>query len=84
VVEKWSEVEYSGVKLKFRVENCHVFIGEYQNSIDPKNRIIVPSKFREELGSRFILTKGLDNCLYIYPMDEWKKFQDKLTALLWQ
>ncbi len=61
-----------------------MFIGEYQNSIDPKNRIIVPSKFREELGSRFILTKGLDNCLYIYPMDEWKKFQDKLTALLWQ
>jgi MraZ protein len=81
VVEKWSEVEYSGVNLKLKVENCLMFIGEYQNSIDAKSRIIVPSKFREQLGSRFILTKGLDNCLYIYPMDEWAKFQDKLTAL---
>jgi len=81
VVEKWREVEYSGGKLKIRVENCLMFIGEYQNSIDPKGRIIVPSKFRDELGYKFILTKGLDNCLYIYPMDEWNKFQDKLTDL---
>lgn len=58
-----------------------MFIGEYQNSIDAKGRIIVPSKFREQLGIKFILTKGLDNCLYIYPMEEWNKFQDKLTGL---
>ena len=81
MVEKWSEVEYSGVTFKLRVENCQVFIGEYQNSIDSKGRIIVPSKFRDQLGSKFILTKGLDNCLYIYPMEEWSRFEDKLGNL---
>ena len=58
-----------------------MFIGEYQNSIDAKGRIIVPAKFREELGYKFILTKGLDNCLFIYSMEEWKKFEDKLKSL---
>ena len=54
-----------------------MFIGEYQHSIDAKSRIIIPSKFREELGYRFIMTKGLDNCLFIYSLEEWKKFEDK-------
>lgn len=58
-----------------------MFIGEYQHSIDAKGRIIVPSKFREELGSNFILTKGLDDCLFIYSMNEWKNFEDKLKNL---
>ena len=58
-----------------------MFIGEYQNSIDAKGRVIIPSKFREELGFRFILTKGLDSCLFIYSMEEWKKFEDKLKDL---
>lgn len=58
-----------------------MFIGEYQNSIDTKGRVIIPSKFREEIGNKFILTKGLDHCLYIYPMEEWTKFQEKLVSL---
>lgn len=58
-----------------------MFIGEYQHSIDAKGRIIVPSKFREELGYRLIMTKGLDNCLFLYSMEEWKKFEDKLVNL---
>lgn len=58
-----------------------MFIGEYQHSTDTKGRIIVPSRFREELGFKFILTKGLDNCLFIYPMDEWKIFEEKLKQL---
>jgi len=58
-----------------------MFIGEYQHSIDAKGRVIVPSKFRDELGCRFILTKGLDNCLFIFSQEEWKKFEDKLTNL---
>ncbi|QCX32588.1 division/cell wall cluster transcriptional repressor MraZ [Caloramator sp. E03] len=58
-----------------------MFIGEYQHAIDSKNRIIIPSKFREELGSTFVITKGLDGCLYCYPMDEWKKLEEKLKAL---
>ena len=58
-----------------------MFIGEYQHTIDNKGRISVPAKFREELGERFIVTKGLDNCLFIYSMDEWKILEDKLKTL---
>ena len=58
-----------------------MLMGEYQNSIDAKGRIIVPSKFREELGYKCVLTKGLDQCLYIYPMEQWCKLQDKLSQL---
>jgi len=49
--------------------------------LDAKGRIIVPSRFREELGERFITTKGLDNCLFLYPMDEWKTIEEKLRTL---
>ncbi|MGF7058802.1 division/cell wall cluster transcriptional repressor MraZ [Brassicibacter mesophilus] len=58
-----------------------MFIGEYQHSLDNKGRIIIPSKFREELGDTFIMTKGLDNCLFVYPKDEWKVLEDKLKLL---
>ena len=58
-----------------------MLLGEYQNTIDNKGRIIIPSRFREELGHRFILTKGLDHCLIIYSMEEWKRFEDKLKNL---
>ncbi|MDD2216953.1 MAG: division/cell wall cluster transcriptional repressor MraZ [Eubacteriales bacterium] len=58
-----------------------MLMGKYQNSIDQKNRIIVPSKFREELGLRCVLTKGIDKCLYIYPMSQWESFMKKLSAL---
>lgn len=58
-----------------------MFIGEYQHAIDTKNRIIVPSKFREALGDGFVITKGLDGCLYAYPMEEWKILEDKLKKL---
>ena len=49
-----------------------MFMGEYNHIIDAKGRLIIPSKFRELLGEEFVLTKGLDGCLSIYPMDEWK------------
>ena len=58
-----------------------MFLGEYNHSIDAKGRLIVPAKFREELGENFIVTKGLDGCLYIYPDEEWKKFESKLSEL---
>ena len=58
-----------------------MFIGEYQHSLDNKNRIVVPSKLREELGEKFVITKGLDGCLYAYPIDEWQKFEEKLKNL---
>ncbi|OPJ63244.1 division/cell wall cluster transcriptional repressor MraZ [Clostridium oryzae] len=58
-----------------------MFIGEYQHAIDTKNRMIIPSKFREQLGSTFVVTKGLDGCLYVYPMEEWKVLEEKLKKL---
>ena len=61
--------------------DIHMFMGEYSHTIDAKGRMIIPSKFREELGEEFVLTKGLDGCLSIYPKDEWKNFEEKLKAL---
>ena len=58
-----------------------MFMGEYNHTIDAKGRLIIPAKFRGLLGEEFILTRGLDGCLSIYPMDEWKTFEEKLRAL---
>ena len=48
-----------------------MFMGEYNHTIDAKGRLIVPSRFREKLGEEFVVTKGLDDCLFVYPLDEW-------------
>ena len=58
-----------------------MFMGTFNNSIDAKNRMIVPSKHRDQLGGRCVLTKGMDKCLYIYSMNEWYKQMDKIEAL---
>ena len=58
-----------------------MFIGEYSHTIDAKGRLIVPSKFREQLGDEFVVTKGLDGCLFVYENTEWKSFEEKLHAL---
>lgn len=58
-----------------------VFMGEYQHTIDEKGRMIVPAKFREALGASFIVTRGLDQCLFVYPMQEWSVLEQKLKAL---
>ena len=55
-------------------------MGEYNHTIDAKGRLIIPSRFRELLGEEFVLTRGLDGCLSIYPMDEWVAFEEKLRA----
>lgn len=58
-----------------------MFIGEYQHSLDNKNRMNVPAKLREGLQGRFVITKGLDHCLYVYPINEWEKLEEKLKNL---
>ncbi|HLR40955.1 MAG TPA: division/cell wall cluster transcriptional repressor MraZ [Virgibacillus sp.] len=58
-----------------------MFMGEFQHNIDTKGRIIVPAKFRDELGESFVVTRGLDKCLFAYPMDEWKILEEKLKKL---
>ena len=57
------------------------FMAEYQNNMDAKGRVILPVKFRDAIGSRFVLTKGIDHNLTIYPIDEWKKVEEKLSRL---
>ncbi len=58
-----------------------MFYGEYQHSVDAKGRVIVPSKFRDGLGEKFIVTKGLDNCLFAYSSEEWGNLETKLKSL---
>ena len=58
-----------------------MFMGEYHHSLDEKGRIIIPSRFREELGESFVLTRGLENCLFVYPLVEWNKIVERLKKL---
>ena len=58
-----------------------MFMGEYSHTIDTKGRLIIPSKFRESLGEGFVITKGLDGCLFAYDNQEWNAFEEKLRAL---
>lgn len=58
-----------------------MFMGSYNNSIDAKCRMIIPSKYREELGLKCVITRGIDRCLYIYPISEWENFAEKLKQL---
>lgn len=58
-----------------------MFMGEYQHSVDMKGRLIIPAKFRDELLDGFVITRGLDNCIFGYPMHEWRKLEDKLKDL---
>ena len=55
--------------------------GEYQHNIDLKGRMIMPAKFRDELGDKFVATKGLDKCLFVFPLCEWQKLDKQLSEL---
>ena len=58
-----------------------VFIGTYDHSLDPKGRVILPRKFRDELGQDMVVTKGIERCLYVFPLAEFQAFADKLRKL---
>ena len=58
-----------------------MFMGEYHHTIDEKGRIIIPSKFREDLGEKFIITRGIENCLFVYSLSSWEKITNKLESL---
>jgi len=58
-----------------------MLIGEYNHALDPKKRLAVPAKLRKEIGDRAVLTRGLDNCLFLYPLHEWQKLTEKLSQL---
>lgn len=61
--------------------NKYMLIGEYRHTMDEKNRLSLPAKFRKELGKKIIMTRGLDRCLFVYPVSEWKKFSEQLANL---
>ena len=65
----------------FEMKVKSMFMGEYNHSIDAKGRIIVPAKFREALGEQFVVTLGLDGCLFVYPDEEWQDFIQQLNNL---
>lgn len=58
-----------------------MFYNQYNHSLDPKGRLIMPMKYREELGSEFIITKGFDHSLYVFPMSAWAAFSEKIMSL---
>jgi len=58
-----------------------MLLGEYQHTVDEKGRIAVPAKFRKSLSGGVVVTRGLDACLYLYPLDEWTKLAEKLAHL---
>ena len=58
-----------------------MLIGEYEHSLDAKGRLIMPAKLREDIGEKFIITKGLDGCLFAFSLEEWKNFEQKLRSL---
>lgn len=58
-----------------------MFIGEYIHTLDPKKRLALPSKFRKELGKKVVITRGLDNCLFVYPIKAWQKMSAKIAEL---
>ena len=58
-----------------------MLMGEYHHNIDEKNRLVMPSKFRNDLGNTFIITRGLDKCLFVYSMVEWNKVVEKMKTL---
>ena len=58
-----------------------MFMGEFTHNIDSKGRLIMPSKFRENLGYKFVVTRGMDGCLFVYPQLEWQQLEEKLQEL---
>ena len=76
---KWGKVDKS-------VDNppqlwITMLIGEYRHNLDPKKRLAIPAKFRKEIGKRAVITRGLDQCLFVYPISEWEKVAEKLSTL---
>ncbi len=76
---KWCKVVRS--VTKWRKSGDFMFMGEHNHTVDAKGRVIIPAKFREELGDEFVLTLGLDGCLFVYPNDEWASFVNELKGL---
>ena len=60
---------------------CSMLIGEFEHSLDAKGRLIMPAKLREAIGDKFVVTKGLDGCLFAFSIEEWSNFEEQLKSL---
>lgn len=78
---QWGLVGNTTVPACFHVNRVPMFIGEYNHNLDDKGRLAVPKKFRSALATGAVVTRGLDNCLFLYTKTEWKKLADKLANL---
>jgi MraZ protein len=58
-----------------------MLIGEFQHNLDKKKRLAIPAKFRKEIGKKAVITRGLDKCLFVYPLGEWNRVAEKLSSL---
>lgn len=76
----WGKVVTMLVSL-ISSKNTHMFIGEYSHNLDDKGRLAVPVKFRRDLSKGAVVTRGLDNCLFLYTKTEWEKLAEKLANL---
>lgn len=70
-----------GTSCRTKAGDCVMFMGEYNHTVDPKGRLIVPAKFREQLGDEFVVTKGLDGCLFVYTLEEWHNIEEKFRNI---
>lgn len=78
----WKVGDCGSIDLsKVRKGESALFMGEFKHSIDSKGRLIIPAKFRSQLGDHFVLTRGMDGCLFGYPQSSWKKMEEKLDQL---
>jgi len=73
-------VEYNVSGAKW-VKVVGGFNGKYTNTLDAKNRVFVPAAYRHKLGTEFIITRGEDQNLYLYPMEAWEEFEEKIKTL---
>jgi MraZ protein len=80
VVDKLTSlwITFSAYKSEGEGGETAMFMGEYNHTVDAKGRMIVPSKFREQLGNEFVVTKGLDGCLFVYSHEEWQRIEESL------
>lgn len=79
--EEWVNYLQNTKISKRKVGVLKMLFGEYSHSLDTKGRLAIPAKLREGLGDKIVITKGLDGCLFVYDMEEWKKLEDKLAAM---
>lgn len=84
-ISEWDIMDSSGEKWGKCLSSCliqhHMFIGEYSHNLDDKGRLAVPKKFRTDLAKGAVVTRGLDNCLFLFTKKEWTKLAEKLASL---